>query len=247
MKTIINPQYKQMKKFIETLPFVFEKQGNIIYNERNILKTYSIDGIEVVVKRYKRPHFINRIAYTYFRLSKARRAYEFALKLLDKDVNTPEPIAYIEQCKGGLLNYGYFVSIYESEFIDIRQYAAGIIKDDTLLKALSAYIAEIHSKGVLHLDMSPGNILFKKQNQKYVFTLIDINRMKFIPNISDEKCYKSFKRLSKNTEVLNLIAKEYALASKLDVTVSQQKINKYCFDFFHYKEHALRIQKQKKS
>lgn len=233
MNIVINQKYSFLRSFVENIPVNFENNGEMVYTARNQLKHYSVEGYEVIVKRYKIPHQFNRIAYTFLRPSKAKRAYEYALKLLELDVDSPDPIAYIEQYNGGLLTYGYFISIYEKEYADIRELMAGTMKDDLLLNELSLYIVEIHDKGILHLDMSPGNILYKKVENQFYFSLIDINRMKFLSAVSSEKRLKSFKRLSNNEEVLTTIAKVYALESGLNEAECIRKINKYSFKFFN--------------
>jgi tRNA A-37 threonylcarbamoyl transferase component Bud32 len=236
MKIVINQSYIILKSFISKIPTLFNKEGELVYTARNQLKHYSVEGYDVIVKRYKIPHLINRIAYTFFRSSKAQRAYEYALKLSQIKVDSPAPIAYIEQYKGGLLTYGYFISIYEKKYSVIRELMAGTQKDESLLKELSLYIADLHNKGVLHLDMSPGNILYKKIENDFHFTLIDINRMQFLSSISKDKRFKSFKRLSENESVLTSIAKFYAAASNLNETESIEKINQYSSEFFSYKK-----------
>jgi serine/threonine protein kinase len=233
MTIVINPTYSRLRSFVENIPAKFNNEGEMVYEARNQLKKFTVEGYEVIVKRYKIPFYINRIAYTFVRPSKAKRAYEYALKLLDLGLNSPAPIAYIEQFKGGLLTHGYFISIFEKDYSDIRDLMDGIQQDADLLQQLSVYIADIHSKGVLHLDMSPGNILYKKVGDNYNFTLIDINRMQFLPSVSAEKRFSSFKRLSSNEEVLTSIAKVYATASKLNESKSIKEINKASFEFFN--------------
>ena len=231
MEIVINPKYSILNSFITNIPTLFDQEGELVYAGRNQLKCYSVEGYDIIVKRYKVPHLINRIAYTFFRPSKAKRAYEYALKLLDLGVNTPAPIAYIEQKSFGLLNHGYFISIYEKDYTDIRSLMTGEQTNDALLQELAIYIAEFHNKGVLHFDMSPGNILYKKVDNHFQFTLIDINRMQFLPKISNEIRFKSFKQLSDNKAVLTRIAQLYASASKLNETEAIYKINNYCTEF----------------
>lgn len=232
MRIVINPAYKVLGSFIANIPALFERKGELVYTARNQLKCYSVEEYDVIVKRYKIPHFINRIAYSFFRPSKAKRAYEYALKLLQLGVDSPAPIAYIEQHKGGLLTHAYFISIYEKDYSVIRDLMDGTQKDEALLKELSIYIAGLHDKGILHLDMSPGNILYKKVGNHFHFTLIDINRMQFLPSISSKKRYKSFKRISENEEILTKMAKIYAGATNLDEAESVEKINQYSSEFF---------------
>lgn len=236
MKIVINSKFSNLNFFIESVPNIFSKEGITIYKERNELKCYSTEGLNIVVKHYKKPHLFNRIAYTFFRQSKAKRAYEYALKLFQLGVESPTPIAYIEKYTAGLLSDGYFVSIYENDYSDIRKLMDGTQRDEVLLKELSLYIADLHCKGVLHLDLSPGNILYKKDKNKISFKLIDINRMKFLSTISNEKKFKSLKRLSENNDVLTDIAKFYALASHLNEKESIEKINKYSSEFLASRE-----------
>jgi tRNA A-37 threonylcarbamoyl transferase component Bud32 len=231
MKIIINPAYSILSSFISNIPTLFEQEGELVFKARNQLKSYSVEGFDVIVKRYKKPHLINRIAYTFFRPSKAKRAYEYALRLSELSINTPAPIAYIEQNSCGLINYGYFISVYEKDYSDIRNLMTGAQTDDDLLQELSTYIANFHNKGVLHFDMSPGNILYKKDENNYRFTLIDINRMQFLPSISKIKRFKSFHSLSDNKAVLSKVAKLYAAAANLDESETVEKINQYCTEF----------------
>ena len=232
MKIVINSAFNVLNSFITNIPDLFEKEGELVYTARNQLKYFSVNGFEVIVKRYKKPHLINRIAYTFFRPSKAKRAYEYAFKLLEIDVESPTPIAYIEQKNCNLITYSYFVSLYLNDYMDIREFMDGNQTDETLLKQLSLYIADLHNKGILHLDMSPGNILYKKDGNNFHFTLIDINRMQFLQSISKNIRFKSFKRLSENENVLTAIAKLYAAASNLNEIESILKINQYSSKFF---------------
>ena len=246
MKIVINPTYKVLNSFISNIPVLFDQEGELVYAARNQLKSYIVEGYNVIVKRYKIPHIINQIAYTFFRPSKAKRAYEYALKLIEIGIESPEPIAYIEQYKYGLLTHSYFISVFEKDYSDIRDLMDGLITDDELLKELSFYISDIHSKGVFHLDMSPGNILYNKIDDKLNFKLIDINRMVFLESISKEKRYKSFKRLSGNAVVLAAIAKLYATASELDEAETVRKIKQYSTKFFSSKK-LFRTRKSEES
>ena len=65
-KIILNPQYKSLYTFIETLPQNFNAGGEIVQDRRNTIKKFKVNGLEINVKRYRVPIFINRIAYTFF-------------------------------------------------------------------------------------------------------------------------------------------------------------------------------------
>ena len=64
-KIILNPQYKSLYTFIETLPQNFNAGGEIVQDRRNTIKKFKVNGLEINVKRYRVPIFINRIAYIF--------------------------------------------------------------------------------------------------------------------------------------------------------------------------------------
>lgn len=66
MKVVINPKYNFLTNFIYHIPGCFFKEGETIYQGRNILKKYDIQGYRLIVKRFKRPNIINQIVYSFF-------------------------------------------------------------------------------------------------------------------------------------------------------------------------------------
>ena len=72
----------------------------IVHHPADKLKIISFLDKRMMVKFFKVPHIFNRIAYTFFRGSKAKRSYDNSMKILDF---VPKPIGYIEYKKFGLL------------------------------------------------------------------------------------------------------------------------------------------------
>ena len=52
-KIILNPQYKSLYTFIETLPQNFNAGGEIVQDRRNTIKKFKVNGLEINVKRYR--------------------------------------------------------------------------------------------------------------------------------------------------------------------------------------------------
>ena len=75
--------------------------------------------------------------------------------------------------------------------------------------ALAAFTAYMHEKGVLHKDFSPGNILYKVENGKYDFTIVDINRMYFGQVDMKTGC-RNFSRLWGPKQFIIQTVREYA-------------------------------------
>jgi len=218
MDIVINPKYRQLEDFIVNLPKSFVDSGETIYNERNVIKTFDIHGINVNVKSFKQPIFINQIIYSTFRKSKAKRSYDYALKLEEKGFLTPDPIAYIEQKKLGLLKSSFYLSVNEHFDGLMRELKTGVLEGrEDLIKQFARYTANLHEKEVLHLDYSSGNILYKKDGGNYSFYLVDLNRMEFDKPISMDMACFNFRRLWGSDIMITLFVQEYAANRGFDI------------------------------
>lgn len=213
MKLIINPEFNSYSSFIESIPSIFDREGETIYKARNEIKIFSINGVIFNVKSYKVPILINRIAYTFFRATKAKRAYEYALRLLSLDILTPTPVAYIEEKQNGLLSHAYFISLHTPMEGNLRLFGLpnnSFEETKDLAIAFAQYTAHLHEKRVLHIDYSPGNILYEKRDDgSYNFSLIDINRMKFCDVDMQTGC-ANFARMWGSDQFFETIAYAYA-------------------------------------
>jgi serine/threonine protein kinase len=206
----INPQYVDLEGFIQAIPYIFHISGEIIHTGRNTVKVFNINGLAINVKSFKMPILLNRIVYKYFRKSKAERSYEYAHRLRSKGIDTPCPIAYIEQSKDGLYTQSYYISVHEladGTMKDIYKHSAG--GNRHLIKSFTKYTASLHKKGVFHKDYSPGNILYKKTASGYMFNLVDLNRIRFKKITLFNGC-KSFARIRINESMKEFIVTEYA-------------------------------------
>ncbi|MDE6361104.1 MAG: lipopolysaccharide kinase InaA family protein [Muribaculaceae bacterium] len=188
MRKTIHPEYRHLDADLSALPRGEYTPIKTFCNNRNKVELVSIQGTQAVVKIYKKTNLITGLIYTFFRKSKARRAYEHALELLSRGISTPFPIAYFEERRWGIFRNGYFVS----EYVDLppvsEYFYSGHLDDqehDLMADNLSRFTLTLHSKGIIPLDYNTTNILFKKEEGRYKFTLIDINRMKIgrVPKI----------------------------------------------------------------
>ena len=182
-KIKINPKYEYLRAFLESIPDIFEKEGREIYNKRNLIKVLTApDGIQVNVKRFHIPHGLNKFIYSWnIRKPKGQRAFEYPMILKRKGINTPEPLALIEERSFlNLLGYSYLITIqcdYGHTLYEVADAKPEEYK--YLAKALAHFAADIHLHEILHKDFTPGNILWKQDEEGFHFMLVDINRMYF--------------------------------------------------------------------
>lgn len=111
-------------------------------------------------------------------------------------IETPAPVAYIELKSGGLLQHSFFVSENCSYPRMMREFEeGGIAGREDILDAFAAFTVDLHKKGVLHLDYSAGNILFDRREGSVVFSIVDLNRMRFLP-MTPKMCLANFNRFA---------------------------------------------------
>jgi hypothetical protein len=195
------------------------------FGKRNFIKHMNIEGIKLNIKSFKIPNLINKIAYKFFRKSKARRSFEFAKRLLKLGIDTPKPIAFFEYSTSVSFDKSYYVSEQLEYELTYRE----LIHDhdypdfEEILRAFTRFTFKLHESEVNFLDHSPGNTLIKKNEKtnEYEFYLVDLNRMKF-KSLNFEERMKNFAKLSPKDIMLEIMSDEYAklytLKTKDDIT-----------------------------
>lgn len=216
----IADKYKDNKKiadFFEQLPAAFDEGGELIFKGRNVIKSYVVDGTDIIVKRFKRPSFLQKIVYSFFKGNKALRAFQNGQELLKRGIDTPEPIAYVDTWSNGLLQ-SCFYACGRNDNPDIKTVLDKDDWDKDIAKAFAHFSAQLHERGILHLDLNITNVLFNPQTLQ--FSVIDINRVDFYPqgkNIAIEKCLDNLTRYTGRLDLHQYVLQQYAEARNLDI------------------------------
>nr|WP_315198789.1 Kdo domain containing protein [uncultured Flavobacterium sp.] len=192
----------------------FDSKGKLFGNgQRNTIKLFELEGKTINIKSFKIPNLVNKVAYKYFRKSKARRSFEYATLLLEKGIGTPEPIAYLENYNWIGLKDSYYASehlecdLTYRELVEIPDFS----DHENILRQFTQFSFHLHEKGVEFLDHSPGNTLIKKTIEgKYEFFLVDLNRMNFHAQMDFEQRMKNLSRLTPQKGMIATMSKEYA-------------------------------------
>ena len=232
-KYIINPKYESMTRFVEELPAKYDEGGILIYNARNEVRVFKQGEGKIAAKRFRVSPLHQRIDYTFRRPSKAKRAYEYGLKLLELGISTPEPIACIEEYSFGLFRRGYVVFTYCGD-PDARLLRDEYDSHDDLINAIAHFLVEMHEKGFLHGDTNLSNFLYRKDPESptgYHITTIDINRSHFVENPSREECLKTLMRITHTRPALKKIVKRYAQIRGWDEEECYQYVKKALIAF----------------
>lgn len=217
----LNPAYESLRSYVSRVPqFFATDEGTVVQDGRNLIKNFTApDGTELNIKRYHRPRHINLLIYSLgLRRPKGKRAFLYPRRLLAAGIDTPAPVAYIEERRHGLLGYTYFVSIrcpYRHKCYEWGDAPAGTY--EPFARALGAFTAKMHAAGILHLDYSPGNVLWDEDAEGYHFSLVDINQMRF-GAVGRHRAAASFSRFWGPKRMIAVMAREYARLRGFDET-----------------------------
>ena len=205
---------KNYKPFVEEIEKYFSQSNVVLQDDRNTIKEVEFNNEIFVVKSYKVPSTINSFIYTYLKKSKTWRAYEYGLKIPQF---TPKVIARIENFNPRLTTSYLICEKFNADFNMqtplFKQHPDKI----SILKQFAQFVFELHGNNIIHHDLSPGNVLIKKNKLGlgYQFQIIDINRMIFkVPKIKERA--QNFSKLWASDEDLTTILKTYAEVANLD-------------------------------
>ena len=213
--------------------------------ERNTIKNVTTQDLDLNIKSFKVPHLVNRIAYSFFRKSKANRSFEYANDLIKKGIKTPKPFAYFEYSYLKLLHKSFYVSEQISYNLTYRELTTDLNYPDydTILREFTRFTFDLHEKGVNFLDHSPGNTLIRKNKNtgKYDFYLVDLNRMNF-HTMGFEDRMNNFAKLTSRKDMVAVMSNEYA---KLVSESEEEVFNKMWsltenFQKKYYKKNAIK-------
>jgi tRNA A-37 threonylcarbamoyl transferase component Bud32 len=217
----VNTASEHLRDFTERLPELFDREGEVLHAGRNTIKAFEAEGERLVVKRFKRPNLLRAVIYTFFRRSKARRSYEHAVRLRALGVDSPEPVAWSEYRRNGLITETYFVS-RRSDYAPLTAATERFPTSDSLpvLEAFARFTVRLHEKGICHEDFNQTNILWRHDEAtgRYDFQLIDINRMKFLRRpLRPDECMINLRRLSCPAVAFLYILDRYAETRQWDM------------------------------
>ena len=220
MKIEIADQYRPVQDFLSSVPSLFsEGRGELIYRKRNEVRRLEHKGLVFIAKRYKRVNIVQQVVYTFFRPTKAARAFRVAAEFRKRGIVTPHEIASIEQKEHGLFTTGYFISEevtgQESLLVlrEVKEY------DPRLADAVAQQVVFMHSKGVLHGDLNLSNFLYEQQpDGSFSFTMIDVNRSHFSDGWpTDEQCLRNMVRMTHRRDLYEDLVRRYAQKRGWDI------------------------------
>jgi serine/threonine protein kinase len=212
LKKTVGADYQSLSDWLSQVPRLFsDNQGTLLYDGRNQIRCFEVQGVQLVVKRYKRHGLVKRLVYTFFRTNKAQRSYENAMLLRKRGFATPQEVAYLEEIVAGVIRQVYYVCLHTSAAPIRPRLIEQDPFDEPLATAYARFVACLHDAGVLHRDLNPTNVLYQEHDGRYDFEMIDINRMRFYDGpVPKAECMENLTLFYWLTPAYRFILREYA-------------------------------------
>jgi len=158
--------------------------ARVLLDRRNRVMTVDLpltadSRVEAVVKEFRSRGF--KKGKTLVVPGKAVRAWRGAAACLVRGVRTPLPLACLERRAGGIVAEGFFLAARVADAREIRDLFRTLPPSELsrLLETLAAFLRGCHDRGILHRDLSDGNILVRTgASGDFELFLIDTNRIR---------------------------------------------------------------------
>jgi hypothetical protein len=244
---VVHPNYAKKKAALLDVIHRFDAVGDfVVKGERNVIKKVIVAGDIFNVKKFKTPNFFQGLVYQFLRKSKARRSFEYAQKLIDVDLKTPEPVAYFERTSFGLKE-SFYISQHLEYDLDFRKlnHNPKFSNREEILRQFAIFTFHLHENNINFLDHSPGNTLIKETSpDNYDFYLIDLNRMRF-ESMDFNKRMRNFRRMWLSKSMIDIMAPVYA--DLYDRTAKDtHRLMTFYSRKFQKKVNAKKVRKKKK-
>lgn len=176
------PTAEQIPELLTQLP-----ETKVLRDKRNRL--WNINAAwwsagEQTVK-LNRARGLKRFSYK-FLPSKGKRHWNNATRLLRLGINTPQPLGFFEQPSSNAHD-SYYICQYIEDAFSCRNLFTAFAEGDTEYRGISKaswlqqvakFVALMHRFGVIHRDLSSGNLMMTCEDDQVTFFLIDIGRAK---------------------------------------------------------------------
>ena len=179
---------------------------------------------------------------------KAAKAWTGASACHERAVPTPLPMAYLERrTRLGIVEEGYYLSALVPGAVEIRSLLRELPPDalDRLLAVLARLLVLCHNEGILHRDLSDGNVLVRPAGPGgYDLWLIDTNRVRVRRSLSMSARLRNLVRLGVPPDYRDRFLRLYL--GEANATPSRllwYRANKACYAGFVSLKKKLRLRR----
>lgn len=200
----------------------------ILTNKRNlafIVTSGSMENLkeDIVIKKFSTNRLYDRLRFL-FLWSKAFRSLKTALALQKAGLNTPAPVASIEE-RGKLNNLisSIYVTGYISDTYSLKDVVSGKLSSSSqryterYLPKLAKDIRLMHDCGIIHNDLHNDNILIRDTGEDFDLFYIDLNRARIKKRVTGKQRLKDLAGLGLSREQQEILVEHYTMEKREDL------------------------------
>jgi len=179
-----------------------------------------------MVKRFRNKGAWKKAVYRVFP-GKAKRSYSNSQRLNQVGLNSPKPIAWVESWEGAWLNESYYVCHFTPFEHEARElHRTELPQRVEKARLLGRSLAKMHASEILHLDLTPGNLLFTNAPcGEWELHIVDNNRMRFGP-VSRRAAITSLVQADLPTDLVQPMLEAYAEKSQISLQALEAAYDK---------------------
>jgi hypothetical protein len=150
---------------------------------------HPLDRQRQLTVKLSRPRGLKRLTDR-FKPSKGRRHWNTASTMLQRGISTPAPIAFYERHRNSGIRDSYYICEFIPDTFSSRHVCGAFrqgqkdfrgLDKDQWFDLLTSYICKMHNAGILHRDLSVGNLMLTQAKDGQITPyLIDIGRAKVV-------------------------------------------------------------------
>lgn len=161
----------------------------------------NVAGHALFVKRYNCTGWLYRWK-SVFRPSRALRSWFAAIRFSDYAVPTPTPLFCLEERHYAFLGRAYIVFPFIDDGIDLLRLWSqlNVAEQEACLYHLASVIGHMHAQGVYHGDTNWRNILVRRQDDQWLFYLIDLDGCRFQKRPSKERALRDLNHFNRDMD-----------------------------------------------
>ncbi len=177
----------------------------IIKDSRTTSSVAVTDGVPVpglYVKRYNVKgawYMVKNL----LRASRAKRVWQTANSMRERDIATPLPLLYLERRSLGLLQKCYVVTELVEGAVTLDAYIAGDFQDlgrerkRAFVRMIALQVQKLHQRGVVHGDLKAKNILVRSRpGGGQALCFIDLDAARVQGSVSAAERFRDLARLN---------------------------------------------------
>ncbi len=169
---IYDKQYadKQWQDFYQQINSIFDASSYLKENHSENIVLAQCGDKKVVIKRYTKLKLSKS-----GKSSQAWNSWQNAQQLIALGINTPKPVAIIEQGIGWLKNYSFYLTEYDTSEDALSHYSTKTELSKEHLEEFKQLFTAMISSNISHSDLRADNILLTNDG----LSLIDVDAIKF--------------------------------------------------------------------